>query len=124
MKTWQKIILLALTIAFIGLLIHWWMSYDDMEIVVKNERNESINVTISLTSMDDRAIYNTSFTMEANASMILQNVTIWAGNYYLKVVVNGSQNYSINQKIKYGKYFEKIEIVIGGEGIEISNRRT
>ena len=124
MKTWQKIILLALTIAFIGLLIHWWMSYDDMEIVVKNERNESINVTISLTSMDDRAIYNTSFTMEANASMILQNVTIWAGNYYLKVVVNGSQNYSINQKIKYGKYFEKIEIVIGDEGIEISNRRT
>jgi len=124
MKTWQKIILLALTIAFIGLLIHWWMSYDDMEIVVKNERNESINVTISLTSMDDRAIYNTSFTMEANASMILQNVTIWAGNYYLKVVVNGSQNYSINQKIKYGKYFEKIEIVIGDERIEISNRRT
>jgi hypothetical protein len=124
MKTWQKIILLALTIAFIGLLIHWWMSYDDMEIVVKNERNESINVTLSLTSMDDRAIYNTSFTMEANASMILQNVTIWAGNYYLKVVVNGSQNYSINQKIKYGKYFEKIEIVIGDEGIEISNRRT
>ena len=124
MKTWQKIILLTLTIAFIGLLIHWWMSYDDMEIVVKNERNESINVTISLTSMDDRAIYNTSFTMEANASMVLQNVTIWAGNYYLKVVANGSQNYSINQKIKYGKYFEKIEIVIGEEGIEISNRRT
>jgi len=124
MKTWQKIILLALTIAFIGLLIHWWMSYDDMEIVVKNERNESINVTISLTSMDDREIFNTSFTMEANASMVLQNVTIWAGNYYLKVVVNGSQNYSINQKIKYGKYFEKIEIVIGEEGIEISNRRT
>jgi len=124
MKTWQKIILLALTIAFIGLLIHWWMSYDDMEIVVKNERNESINVTISLTSMDDRGIFNTSFTMEANASMVLQNVTIWAGNYYLKVVVNGSQNYSIKQKIKYGKYFEKIEIVIGDEGIEISNRRT
>ena len=124
MKTWQKIILLALTIAFIGLLIHWWMSYDDMEIVVKNERNESINVTISLTSMDDREIFNTSFTMEANASMVLQNVTIWAGNYYLKVVANGSQNYSINQKIKYGKYFEKIEIVIGEEGIEISNRRT
>ncbi|RKX94603.1 MAG: hypothetical protein DRP55_10825 [Spirochaetes bacterium] len=124
MKTWQKIILLALTIAFIGLLIHWWMSYDEMEIFVKNERNESISIHMDITKMDGSEIYNISFILNANESIELRNITTWAGNYYIHVVINGSQNYSVKEKIKYGKYFERIDVIVGSEGVEILNRKT
>ena len=122
MKVWQKVVLLSLTILAIALLIHWWMSYDEMKIIIKNERNESININIAVTKMDDTEIFNKSFLLEANESVECGNITTWAGNYYVEVMMKNDTNQSVKEKIKYGKYYETIEVIIG-EKIQIKNER-
>lgn len=123
MKIWQKVMLLSLAIVAIALLIHWWMSYDEMEVIIKNEENESVNVHIIITKMDDTEIFNKSFLLGVNESIKLSNITTWAGNYYVEVRVNNYTNQTIKEKIKYGKYYETIEIIIGDKGIQIKNER-
>jgi len=91
-----------------------------MEIYVMNEGNESINVSIVLTAMDGREFFNSSFTLASNESRTFSNITNLAGNYFIKVKAG---NLSEERKIKFGKYFERIEIVIGNE-IIIRNERT
>lgn len=120
MKIWQKILLLVATIILIALFIRWWMSYEPMEIIIKNERNETINVSIILFKMDS-SIYNKTFSLEANESIVLENITNMAGSYYIKV---GIDNMSMQRKIKYGKYYEIIEVIIGEDKIEIKNERS
>ena len=122
MKTWQKILLLVLSILIIVIFIHWWMSYEAMEIIVKNERNESVNASIVLLTIDGVEMFNKSISVKANESVTLQNVTTWASAYYIKVIINDG-NESIKKKIKYGKYYETIEVIIGNEGIEVRNER-
>ncbi|KAA0005672.1 MAG: T9SS type A sorting domain-containing protein [Thermoplasmata archaeon] len=120
MKLWQKIILLFFSIVLITFFIKWWMSYEPMEIYVINEGNESINVSIVLMAMDGREFFNSSFTLASNESRTFSNITNLAGNYFIKVKAG---NLSEERKIKFGKYFERIEIVIGNE-IIIRNERT
>jgi len=124
MKIWQKIALLVFSVILISLLLHWWMSYENMSIIIRNERNESVNVNLTITTMEDKEVFNASFSLESNESILLSNITTWAGNYYVDVVVNGSKNFSIKEKIKYGKYFERIEIIIDEKGVRILNERT
>ena len=119
MKIWQKILLLIATIILIAFFIHWWMSYEPMKIIIKNERNETINVSIILFKIDAN-IYNKTFSLKANESIVLENITNMAGSYYIKV---GIDNMSIQRKIKYGKYYEIIEVIIGKDKIEIKNER-
>lgn len=120
MKLWQKIILLFFSIVLITFFIKWWMSYESMEIYVMNEGNESINVSIVLMAMDGREFFNSSFTLASNESRTFSNITNLAGNYFIKVKAG---NLSEERKIKFGKYFERIEIEIGNE-IIIRNERT
>jgi hypothetical protein len=122
MKIWQKIIIIVAAVILIALFIHWWMSYQPMKIIVKNERNESVNVSIILLTVDDVEMFNKSILIEANESITLQNVTTWASAYYIKVTINDS-NESIKKKIKYGKYYEVIEVIISKDGIEVRNER-
>jgi len=123
MKAWQKILLLIFSILVVVIFIHWWMSYKPMEIIIKNERNESVNVSIFLLTLDDVEMFNESVMLKANESIMLQNVTTWASAYYIKVVANNSINDTIKKKIKYGKYYETIEVIISNEGIEVRNER-
>ena len=123
MKLWQKALLLIASIIAIALFLSWWMSYESMEILIKNERNETINVSIFLLTIDKYEVYNKSYSLEGNKSILLQNVTNMAGSYYIKVIVNNSNNMSIQKKIKYGKYYEKIEVIIKKEKIEVRNER-
>ncbi len=122
MKTWQKMLLLVAAVLVIVLFIKWWMSYEAMEIIVKNERNESVNVSIVLLTIDDVEMFNKSIVVKANDSISLKNVTTWASVYYIKVIINDG-NESIKKKIKYGKYYETIEVIIGNDGIEVKNER-
>lgn len=101
--------------------LKWWMSYEPMEIILKNEREEDINVTITLTSIARNEIFNESILMKANSIQSIKNITNLAGNYYLNITIP-SKNMSAERKIKYGKYYEKIEIIIENE-IEIKNER-
>jgi len=121
MKVWQKILLLIATVIGISYFLLWWMSYEPMEIVIKNERDEAVNVSIFLLTVDGVEKYNGSFALKANESISLKNVTNMASSYYLKVIVNDSINETVKKKIKYGKYYEKIEVIIGKEKIEIRN---
>lgn len=123
MKLWQKILLLIATVIGISYFLLWWMSYEPMEIVIKNERNETVNVSIFLLTVDGVEKYNGSFIIKANESISLKNVTNMASSYYLKVIVNDSINETVKKKIKYGKYYERIEVIIGKEKIEIENER-
>ncbi len=123
MKLWQKILLLIATVIGISYFLLWWMSYEPMEIVIKNERNETVNVSIFLLTVDGVEKYNGSFIIKANESISLKNVTNMASSYYLKVIVNDSINETVKKKIKYGKYYERIEVIIGEEKIEIENER-
>ncbi|MCD6331270.1 MAG: hypothetical protein J7L80_03615 [Thermoplasmata archaeon] len=123
MKVWQKILLLIATVIGISYFLLWWMSYEPMEIVIKNERDEVVNVSIFLLTVDGVEKYNGSFALKANESISLKNVTNMASSYYLKVIVNDSINETVKKKIKYGKYYEKIEVIIGKEKIEIRNER-
>ena len=123
MKLWQKILLLIATVIGISYFLLWWMSYEPMEIVIKNERNETVNVSIFLLTVDGVEKYNGSFALKANESISLKNVTNMASSYYLKVIVNDSINETVKKKIKYGKYYERIEVIIGEEKIEIENER-
>jgi len=123
MKLWQKILLLIATVIGISYFLLWWMSYEPMEIVIKNERNETVNVSIFLLTVDGVEKYNGSFIIKANESISLKNVTNMASSYYLKVIVNDSINEIVKKKIKYGKYYERIEVIIGEEKIEIENER-
>jgi len=123
MRLWQKILLLIFSILVVVIFIHWWMSYEAMEIIIKNERNESVNVSIFLLTLDDVEMFNESVMLKANESASLKNVTTWASAYYIKVVANDSINQTIKKKIKYGKYYETIEVIISNEGIEVRNER-
>ncbi len=120
MKKWHKLIILILCIILIALFIKWWMTYRPMEIVIINERNETVNISIVLLTMDKKEIYNKSFEIGKNESIVLNNITVWAGIYYLNVKINGEEK---EKRIKYGKYYERIEVIIGKE-IEIRNKRT
>lgn len=122
MKVWQKAIVLVAAVVIIAVFIMWWMSYEPMKIVIKNERNESINVSIALLTLDDVKIFNDSFSLNENESIAIENITTFASAYYLVVIVNDT-NITQKEKIKYGKYYEVIEIVIGEEGIEVRNNR-
>jgi len=122
MKVWQKAIVLVAAVVIIAVFIMWWMSYEPMKIVIKNERNESINVSIALLTLDDVKIFNDSFSLNENESIAIENITTFASAYYLVVTVNDT-NITQKEKIKYGKYYEVIEIVIGEEGVEVRNNR-
>ena len=120
MRTWQKILLMLATIVMISLFIKWWMSYEPMQIVVVNRVNESINVSMIVEGIDKKEYFNRSFVIESNESRVFENITNLAGEYFLKVKAD---NMSIYKKIKFGKYFEKIEVIITRDGIVIENRR-
>ncbi|MCD6474353.1 MAG: hypothetical protein J7K47_05570 [Thermoplasmata archaeon] len=120
MRLWQKIILLFFSIVLIAFFIKWWMSYEPMEIYVVNKGNESINVSIVLTAIDGREFLNSSFVLASNESRTFSNITNLAGNYFIEVRAG---NLSEERKIKFGKYFERIDVVIGNE-ITIRNERT
>ncbi len=122
MKVWQKAIVLVAAVVIIAIFIMWWMSYEPMKIVIKNERNESINVSIALLTLDDVKIFNDNFSLNENESIAIENITTFASAYYLVVTVNDT-NITQKEKIKYGKYYEVIEIVIGEEGVEVRNNR-
>lgn len=121
MRFLQKTLLLFFAIFIIAMFLKWWMSYEPMEIILKNEREEDINVTITLTSIARNEIFNESILMKANSIQSIKNITNLAGNYYLNITIP-SKNMSAERKIKYGKYYEKIEIIIENE-IEIKNER-
>lgn len=119
MKIWQKLILLLMSIIAISFFIKWWMSYEPMEIIVKNERNESINVSIILVAFNKIEYLNESFYLNENESKSFKNVTNLAGSYIINIKAD---NMSIEKKIKFGKYYEKIEIIIKNE-IIVKNER-
>ncbi|MCD6573025.1 MAG: T9SS type A sorting domain-containing protein [Thermoplasmata archaeon] len=121
MRLWQKIILLFFSIVLIALFIKWWMSYEAMELYVKNNTNESVNVSIAIIGMDGREYFNSSFFLDSNESISFPNITNLAGNYMVKVKANNMSN---ERKIKFGKYFERIEIVIESDDIIIKNEKT
>ena len=119
MKLWQKFLLLFFSVLLIVFFIKWWMSYEPMEICVENERNQSVNVSIIVTGIDGREFFNKSVFLSPNESMNFSNITNLAGSYFVRVRVD---NESREAKIKFGKYFEKIEIIVGDE-IIIRNLR-
>ncbi len=119
-KILLKLLLLAFSIFIIAIFLYWWMSYEPMKIIIKNGRNETINVSIFLLTLNKEEIYNGSFTLEGNDSITLKNVTYWAGVYYLKVKIGEIEK---KKRIKYGKYYEIIEITINKE-IEIKNSKS
>jgi len=119
MKTWQKIILIILTITGISFFIKWWMTYESMEIYVKNEY-EDANVSIMVESLNGGIYFNKTFFLPTNGSIKFSNITNLAGNYMITV---NADNASISKKVKFGKYFERIEIFIREGEIIIRNRR-
>jgi len=120
MKIWQKIILLIGAILVIIIFIHWWMSYEPMAIEVINNSNESVNASIKIFSADGREFLNKSFLLKANESIAFKNITNIAGEYFVNANIN---NESVEKKIKFGKYYEKIGIVFNGKEIEVKNER-
>ncbi len=121
MKLWQKIILLFFSIVLITLFIKWWMSYEAMELYVKNNTNESVNVSIVIIGMDGNEYFNSSFSLNSNESTSFSNITNLAGNYMVRVKAD---NMSKERKIKFGKYFERIEVIIESGKIIIKNEKT
>lgn len=121
MKILQKIFLLFFAILIIAIFLRWWMSYEPMEIILKNEGGENITISITLTNTVGNEILNESFLLRENSTESMKNITNLAGSYYVKVFIP-SKNISAERKIKYGKYYEKIEIIIKNE-IEIKNER-
>lgn len=121
MKILQKIFLLFFAILIIAIFLRWWMSYEPMEIILKNEGGENVSINITLTNTFGDEILNKSVLLRANSTDSIKNITNLAGSYYVNVVIP-SKNISAERKIKYGKYYEKIEIIIKNE-IEIKNER-
>ncbi|MEM2934794.1 MAG: hypothetical protein QXF32_00305 [Candidatus Thermoplasmatota archaeon] len=101
----------------ICIFLMWWMNYEPLKIKIKNERNESINAGIYLLTLDNKEIFNQSISLQENESIIIENVTNMASNYYIEIRIG---NESKKEKITYGKYHEEIEILIGKE-IKVSN---
>ena len=121
MKWWHKIIIGSIAIFIIAIFIKWWMTYEPMEVNVKNELNESVNVTLKVIGGFKNAEYfNQSFFIHSNESISFKNITNLAGEYYIVVKIG---NNSVKKKIKFGKYFEKIEVIIKRNGILILNPR-
>ena len=115
MKIWQKILLSILSIFLICIFLLWWMSYEPLKIRIKNERNEEINATIKILTLNNMEIFNKSISLQENESILIENITNMASNYYIEIIAG---NESKKKKITYGKYHEEIEILIGEE-IEI-----
>lgn len=122
MKILEKILLLIFAIFIIAIFLKWWMSYEPMEIILKNEGEENISLILILTNIAGKEIFNESFLLNLNSAQSIKNITNLAGNYYLNVSIP-SKNISVERKIKYGKYYEIIEIIIGKNEIEIKNER-
>ncbi|MBC7081550.1 MAG: hypothetical protein H5T44_04855 [Thermoplasmatales archaeon] len=112
MKIWLKILFMLLSIFLICLFLVWWMNYEPLKIEIKNERNETVSLEIRLLTLDNYLIFNKSISLNENESITIENVTNMARNYYIEVRVG---NESKREKITYGKYHEKIEILIGEE---------
>lgn len=121
MKIWQKIILLIVAIFVIVIFIHWWMSYEPMSVEIINNSNESVNASIKIFSGDGREFLNKSFLLAANESIVFKNITNIAGEYFINANIN---NESMEKKIKFGKYYEKISIIFNGKEIEVKNERS
>jgi len=112
MKIWQKILLISFSIFLICIFLMWWMNYEPLRIRIKNERNETLSIEINLLTLDNKEIFNQSISLQENESMVIENVTNMASNYYIEIIVG---NESKKKKITYGKYHEEIEIFIGEE---------
>ncbi len=115
MKIWQKILLIFFSIFLICLFLMFWMNYEPLKIKIKNERNETIVIEIYLLTLDNQLVFNKSISLDKNESILVENVTNMARNYYIEIKVG---NESKKEKITYGKYHEEIEILIDG-GIRI-----
>lgn len=124
MELWQKILIIVAAVFLIVIFINWWMSYDQLTIIVSSDNllsdNMSIPFTITLSTMDDREIFNQSNVLNKSKNIVIKNITNMAGNYNIKVVTNSNVS---KKEIKYGKYFEKIEIIFENDNILIRNER-
>lgn len=125
MHLWQKIVLITTAVFIIAISVTWWMQYDEMVLIISNHRtipeNESLGVHILILSIDNKEIYNETFFLNSTAHISVSNVTNLAGNYYITVTIG---NETERQKIKFGKYFEVIEIVIEENEIIIHNEHS
>lgn len=125
MQFWQKIVLIVATVFIIAISVNWWMQYDDMRLNIINHRivpeNETINVQILISSIDKKEIFNETFLFNSTSNISLLNITNLAGNYYVKVTIG---NETMREKIKFGKYFEVIDVVIEENNIIIRNERS
>lgn len=119
MKIWQKTIVLVASVIVIALFIMWWMSYEPLKVIIKNERNESINVSLRILTVDDVEIFSHNFSLNGSSNITLSNITTFAGTYYIEI----NDTISEKKKIKYGKYYDIIEVIIRNDGIEIRNER-
>ena len=119
MKLW-KVILLFFSVLAISFFIKWWMTYEPMELYVENEGNEGVNLTIVIIGMDGKEYFNSTFFLRVNESRTFSNITNLAGNYFVYVKAGDMH---CRKKIKFGKYFERIEIFMGG-GIAVKNEMT
>lgn len=125
MHLWQKIVLITTAVFIIAISVTWWMQYDEMVLIISNHRtipeNESLGVHILISSIDKKEIYNETFFLNSTANISVSNVTNLAGIYYITVTIG---NETERQKIKFGKYFEVIEIVIEENEIIIHNEHS
>ena len=125
MQLWQKVVLLATAVFLVVTFLVWWTSYGEMELVIINERamgeNESITVNITILTMEKKEVFNGSYQFNGTGSIHIGNITNFLGNYLIVATVG---NVSVEQKIKYGKYFEVMEVIVTDEGIEIKNERS
>ncbi len=125
MQLWQKAVFLATAVFLVVTFLLWWTSYGEMELVIVNERsmgeNESITVNVTILTMEREEIFNVSHQFNGTGSIHMGNITNFLGNYLIVATVG---NVSVEQKVKYGKYFEVMEVVITDGGIEIKNERS
>jgi hypothetical protein len=125
MRFWQKAVIFATAVFLVLVLLLWWTSYEPLTIVITNERpfvdNATINVTVVLTADSGRQIFNRSVTFNRTGQVHFDNVTTRLGSYCVEITVD---NASVRRQVKYGKYFEVIDVVIRENGIDVYNERT
>lgn len=125
MQLWQKVVLLATAMFLVATFLLWWTSYGEMELVIVNERavgeNESITVNVTILTMEREEIFTISHRFNGTGSIHMKNITNFLGNYLIVATVG---NVSVEQKVKYGKYFEVMEVIVTEGGIEIKNERS
>ena len=120
MTVWHKLVLFSVAMILILISITWWMSYQPMIIIVKNEMDEDLNLSIVMYNIENIEVFNKSYYLIGNDTISIDNVTNIAANYYINVTTN---TLSVKSRIKYGKYFEVIEIIITNGEIKIINER-